>query len=71
MKSIRELWSTSTNALVDNHKLQKKEFFIIWIDNSASSKASMFFSFQMVQKIHKGQLSKAFCDLYPKKTLAT
>ena len=54
MKLISELESTSINALVHDHKLQTKEFFILWTNNSALSKASTELKDMLVKTLFLG-----------------
>ena len=44
-KLIKELGSSSIHNLDQDHKLQIKEYFIIWIERSSFSKATLFLSF--------------------------
>ena len=42
------------NSFVSNQRKYTKEFLSLWIDNSSSSKATLFLGFQTVQKRHNG-----------------
>ena len=51
--------------LDQDHKLQTKEYFILWIERSSSSKATPFLSFQTIQKKHKGAALQTFTRFLP------
>ena len=60
MKLTRETGHISTDTLDQDHRLHKKDFFNIWIDNSSLSNTIKFLSFHIVQNIHKGPACQAF-----------
>ena len=66
-KLIKNKGSSFINNLVQDQKLQTKEFFILWIKSSSLSKTILFLSFQTVQKRHNGAIIQAFLRFLPTK----
>ena len=55
-----------TSILVCNQRKQIKEpFFSLWIESMSSPKAIIFFTFQTIQKMHKGTALQTFLHFLP------
>ena len=67
MKSINIKGPFSINNLVAYHNKYTKEPFSLWMDNTSSSKAILFLTFQTVQKKHKGPTLQTFLRFLPTK----
>ena len=63
LKSTKGLKSTDT--LLQDHRLQTKEFFNLWSESSSLPNANKFLSFHTVQNIHKGVICQAFLRALP------
>ena len=61
-KLIKDNGLSSINNSVQDHKLQTKEFFDLWIESSSFSKVIMFLSFQTLQKYIMELSSMPFCN---------
>ena len=66
-KLIKSKGPSSIYNLVQDQKLHKKEFFILWIESSSSSKAILFLFFHTAQKRQKGASIQAFLRFLPMK----
>lgn len=55
-----EIGPASIDTLDQDHKLQRKEFCILWTENSTLSNISMFLSFYIVQKVNNGAAFQDF-----------
>ena len=66
-KLIKVNGASAINILVKDQKLQTKEFFSLWIKSSTFSKASLFLSFQTIQKIHNEVVFQSFLHFLPTK----
>ena len=66
-KSTKKLGLSTIYKFFQDHKLQTKEDFILYIENSSLSKAILFLSNQIVQKMHKWAAIQAFLRLFPTK----
>ena len=67
MKLTKDIGVMSTTTLDQDHKLHTKEFFNLSIDNSPFSNVNKFFSFYVVQNIHKGIVCQVFLQVLPTK----
>ena len=65
-KLSKERGPSFTTDLVHNQILQTKEFFNLCIESSSLSKAILFLSFQIAQKIRKGAVFHTFLHFLPK-----
>ena len=66
-KPIRESGSSPIYNLAQPHKLHTKEVFNFWIANTPPLKASLFLSFQIIQKMYSGM---DFLSFFPQKIYA-
>ena len=64
-KLNKELGPSTILHLDQDHKLITKENFILWIEKSSFSNATLFLSFQTVQKRHKGATLQTFTRFLP------
>ena len=64
-KVNKELGPSTIQHLDQDHKLLTKEYFILWIERSSFSKATLFLSLQTIQKWHKGAALQTFTSFLP------
>ena len=71
MKSTKVEGPYFINNFIFDESKKTKRLFSLWMDNTSSSNAILFLTFQTIQKIHKGPTLQTSFLFFPQRTCPT